>query len=34
MRQIKLDNAAAPMADYANCSGDDCKFSIFKSSIE
>lgn len=34
MRKIELDNATVPMASYANCSGDDYKFSIFKSSIE
>lgn len=34
MRKIELDNATVPVASYANCSGDDYKFSIFKSSIE
>lgn len=34
IRQIGLDNAAVPVASYANCSGDDYKFSIFKPSIE
>lgn len=29
-----LDNAPAPVASYANCSGDDYKFSIFKPCIE